>query len=66
MEDVNEALLFLQFFEFYTVSILYFYLCPLAAMMVAKMRFLQVMVYKNYINWCGENITALANLYNME
>lgn len=50
MGDVNEALLFLQLFEFYAVSILYFYLCPLAAMMVAKMRFLQVMVYKNYIN----------------
>lgn len=48
--DVNEALLFLQLFAFYTVSILFFYLCPSAAMVAAKVRFLQVMVYKNYIH----------------
>lgn len=50
MGDVNEALLFLHLFEFYTASILFFYPCPLAAMIVAKMRFLQVMEYKNYIH----------------
>lgn len=66
MGDVNEALLFLHLFEFYTASILFFYPCPLAAMIVAKMRFLQVMEYKNYIHWYGGNIAALANLNNME
>lgn len=49
MGDVNEALLFLHLFEFYTDSILFFYPCPLAAMIVAKEGFLQVMEYKNYI-----------------
>lgn len=36
MGDINEALLFLHLFEFYTASILFFYPFPLAAMMAAK------------------------------
>lgn len=50
MGDVNEALLFLHLFDFYTARILFFHPCLLATMIAVKMRFLQVMEYENYIH----------------
>jgi len=40
---------FIQYYYYSITSILFFYPCPLAAMIVAKMSFLQVMEYRNYI-----------------